>query len=783
MEVCSQRSQAAASTSGETESLLIDRMGFTGKFALLLFMLLETTASAQMPDVEVNRRVDALLKQMTLQEKIGQLNQLFYFPNPVPGMPVATDEKIEHGDYGSFLFITDPAVINRLQHIAVERSRLHIPLLFGFDVIHGFRTIFPVPLAVAATWDPSVAEHGQAIAAKEASAAGVRWAFGPMVDIARDPRWGRIVEGAGEDPYLGAAIARAQVRGFQGEYLGAPGHVMTSVKHFAGYGAAEGGRDYDSSFIPEDVMRNVYLPPFRAAVEAGSGTVMSAYMDLNNVPATGNPFLLQQVLRKEWGFQGFVVSDAFAVRDLATHGYAKDAEDAAFIALNAGVNMDMGSETYLNKTSNLVEEKRISGEQIDALVLPILAAKFRLGLFENPYVDEAAAKRIGDLQEHRQAARAAAQRSAVLLRNEGGLLPLSLPSLAGKSIALIGPLADSQEDIRGPWALADDASRAVSVLAGLREKAANSVRIETAKGCDIQRVYPSFFDAITGAKPSTPLTDEQNTAEIKKAVDLASRSDLSILVLGELQKMSGEAASRSSLDLPGRQEELLERVVATGKPVVLVLMNGRPLSIGWAAEHVPAILEAWWPGAEGGHAVTDLLFGDANPGGKLPVTFPRSVGQVPIYYAHNLTHQPDTAPNITSRYWDIPTSPLYPFGFGLSYTSFAITNLQVKSDSVNSFSATVEVQNTGNRSGDEVVQFYIHQQAGSTSRPVRLLKGFERITLNPQQKKTVQFKLGKDELSYWSTQAKDWVMEPGTFDVWAGNDSNAALHSTLTVTH
>ena len=358
-----------------------------------------------------------------------------------------------------------------------------------------------------------------------------------------------------------------------------------------------------------------------------------------------------------------------------------------------------------------------------------------------------------------------------------------MASQTGKSIALIGPLANSNVDIRGPWALADDAGRAISVAAGLREKVGTAVRIETALGCGMNRVYPSFFDAITGYKPPEPMTEQQETAEIQKAVDLASRSDVSVLVLGEMQNMSGEAASRSSLDLPGRQEELLEKVVATGKPVVLVLLNGRPLSIGWAAEHVPAILEAWYPGAEGGTAIADLLFGDATPGGKLPVTFPRSVGQSPIYYAHNLTHQPDTAPGFTSRYWDIPISPLYPFGFGLSYTTFAITNLQVKAGAADSFDATVDVQNTGSRPGDEVVQLYIHQQAGSTSRPVRLLKGFERVTLAPQQKQTLHFKLGKEELSYWSSRTKSWVLEPGVFDVWAGSDSNASLHAEVTVSH
>ena len=718
---------------------------------------------------------------MTLAEKIGQMNQLFVFGGDFAGMPKASDEAIARGDYGSFLFVTDPAVINRMQHIAVEKSRLHIPLLFGFDVIHGFKTIFPIPLAMAASWDPTVEEHGQAIAAREASAAGVRWAFAPMLDIARDPRWGRIMEGAGEDPFLGAAMARAQVRGFQGPYLGAPGHVVASLKHFVGYGAADGGRDYDASIIPENLLRNVYLPPFHAGVEAGAGTVMSAYMDLDDVPATGNAFLLRQVLRKEWGFQGFVVSDAFAVGDLVTHGFAKNPADAAYRAITAGVNMDMGSETYAKNAAQLVAQGRITVAQIDALVAPILATKFQLGLFENPYVDEKAAATVAMLPEHREASRLAAERSAVLLRNEGSLLPLSLSEGKWKSIAVIGPLADSQRDIQGSWALAADVSRAVSVLTGLRSKIDRRATIETAMGCDMHRVYPSFFNAITDYKPAQPLTEEQNSAEIQKAVDLAARSDISILVLGEQQDMSGEAASRASLDLPGRQEELLEKVVATGKPVVLVLLNGRPLSIPWAAEHVPAILEAWYPGAEGGPAIANLLFGEATPGGKLPVTFPRSVGQVPIYYAHNLTHKPDTAAGFTSRYWDIPTSPVYPFGFGLSYTTFSITELNVKpAGTANAFDVTVNVQNTGNRPGDEVVQLYVHQQSGSTSRPVRLLKGFERVTLAPKQTKTVHFPVGPEELRYWDINARNWVVDPGPVDVWVGSDSNATLHAELT---
>jgi beta-glucosidase len=735
-----------------------------------VIVALATQAQQPIPEKQVQNRVDALLKQMTLAEKIGQLNQLFVLPQEVPGMPALKDEDVARGDYGSLLFVSDAAQTNRLQHIAVEKSRLHIPLLFGLDVIHGFKTVFPVPIAMAASWDPATVERAQAVAAREASAAGVRWSFAPMVDIARDARWGRIVEGAGEDPFLGAAMARAQVRGFQGSFAGEPGHVLTSVKHFAGYGAADGGRDYDSSYISDEELWNVYLPPFDAAVKAGSATVMSAYMDLNGVPATGNRFLLKEVLRDTWGFKGFVVSDAFAVRDLVTHGFASDAEDAAYRAFSAGVNMDMGSRTYDDNLQKLLKDGRLKEAQIDEMVKPILAAKIRLGLFENPYVDAAAAHGVFDDGASKQEARRAAQRTAVLLRNEGSLLPLAKARYS--SIAVIGPMADSAVDVRGPWALADDPTRAISIARGIREKVGTGVRVETAMGCEIRRKVPSMFDAITGVKKETPLTEEQNSLEIEKAVALASKADLAVMVLGETQDMSGEAASRTSLDLPGRQEELLEKVVALGKPVVLVLINGRPLSIRWAAEHVAAILEAWYPGAEGGDAVADLLFGDANPGGKLPVTFPRSVGQVPIYYAHTLTHKPEDAPDFVSRYWDEPSTPLYRFGYGLSYTKFTIADLKVDKDG-----ASVEVENSGSRAGDEVVQLYLHQRAGSASRPARLLKGFERVTLAPGEKKTVRFTLSRDELSYWSAAERKWVQDGRSYDIWVGSDSNATLHA------
>jgi beta-glucosidase len=735
--------------------------------------------AAPMAETEVMKRANALLAQMTLEEKVGQMTQLFF--GIIPDQ-VKVEDRIRRGEIGSLLFVTDPATINRLQKVAVEESRLHIPLLFGFDVIHGFRTIFPVPLAMAASWDPQLIEQAQSIAAREARSVGIHWAFAPMVDIARDPRWGRIIEGAGEDPYLGSAVAAAQVRGFQGPYAGSPDHVLACVKHFAGYGAADGGRDYDSSYIPDAQLYNVYLPPFEAAVEAGSASLMSAYMDLNDVPATGNQFLLQQVLRREWGFRGFVVSDAFAVQSLVTHGFARDGQDAAARAVAAGVNMDMGSRNYAMNLPQLVKAGRVSAAAIDDMVRPLLAAKVRLGLFETPYIDEARARETLAARAHRDAARTAAARSAVLLRNENNLLPLDQTKLS--SIALIGPLADSQRDTLGSWSFAGDANEAVTILQGLRNRVGSRATVEYARGGEMRRRFPSMFDAFFGAKKTEPLTDAQQMEEINRAVDLARRSDVAVVVLGEAENMSGEAASQSSLDLPGKQQQLLEAVVATGKPVVVVLVNGRPLNIAWAAEHVAAILEVWHPGVEGGNAVADLLFGNAVPGGKLPISWPRNEGQIPIYYAHNLTHEPETAPNFKSRYWDEVSSPLYPFGYGLSYTRFAYSNLQVRRNEVKvgePVEVSVDVENTGSRAGDEVVQLYLHQQSGSASRPVRELKGFRRLALAPGEKRTVTFSLGGHERRYWSAAERRWVEEAAGFDVWVGGDSRAALHATFKV--
>lgn len=730
------------------------------------------------PDEQtVRQRADALLQKMTLDEKIGQLSQLFNF-----GPAKTVDDAVSKGQLGSVLFVTDPAETNRLQHLAVDQTRMHIPLLFGFDVIHGFRTIFPVPIAMAASWDPSAATKAQTIAAKEARSVGIHWAFAPMLDIARDPRWGRIVEGAGEDPYLGSAMAAAQVRGFQGDYIGAPDHILACMKHFAGYGAAIGGRDYDEAYIPDTLLYNVYLAPFHAAVKAGIGTAMSAYLDLNDVPATGNRWLLHDVLREQWKFSGFVVSDANSVKSLEIHRFAKDTYQAGVYAFKAGVNMEMalGFTAYSKSLATAVERGEITAQEIEEAARPILEMKIRLGLFEHPYVDEARSKQILAMPEHRVASRLAAERTAVLLRNEHELLPLS--KTAYKKIAVIGPLADSKIDTLGSWAFRHDLAETVTVLEGLKSKLGSQAEVSFAQGVQIRRKTPSMLDPILGLKPAPVWTDQQSTEEFSNATHLANSSDLAILVLGEAQNMSGESASRESLDLPGREEELLEAVAATGKPVVLVLLNGRPLDIKWASEHIPAILDAWYPGTQGGNAIANLLFGDAVPGGKLPFTWVRDVGQVSTYYAHNTTQAPESQ---GKRYWDEESTPLYPFGYGLSYSTFQFSNLklsQTQLKSGDSMDVSVDVENTGASTADEVAQLYIHQQYGSTSRPVRELKGFQRFTLAAHEKKTVHFSIGKEELTYWSTAKKTWVEEASKFDVWVGGNSNATLHGDFVVT-
>ena len=739
----------------------------------------------------IKAQVDELLAQMTPAEKAGQLTQYFYFRLPegaeqvldfdADEQPKMVESKLHQGVAGSLLFLTDPAEINRLQRLAVQESRLGIPLLIGFDVIHGLRTILPVPIAMAASWDPQTIERGQSVAAREARAVGIHWTFAPMVDIARDPRWGRIIEGAGEDPYLGAAVAAAQVRGFQGPQLGTPERVIAGPKHFAGYGYALGGRDYDEVNLSDSELWNVVFPPFQAAIEAGAGNVMTGYMNLNGIPATGNRWLFTEVLRDTWGFEGFVVSDANAVRNLLTHGFAADLTDAGARAVNAGVDMEMViAGAAFEQLPEALDSGGTAVQQIDASVRRILEAKIRLGLFDAPYVDEDRARQVLADPAHRDVARVAAERSAVLLRNQGDLLPLQADTL--NSIAVIGPLADSARDIIGPWTFDYDLDETVTVLDGIRARAGGTIRIEHARGVPVvQREFPSLFDMFGNNTPHDPAGFDAD-AELSHAVDIARDADVAVVVVGEWQNMISEMASRSSLELPGRQLELLQAVVATGTPVVLLVMNGRPLDLRWPAQNVPAILDIWYPGTQGGTAVANLLFGDVSPGGKLPFSWPRTVGQVPMIYSHTRSHEPE---NQARRYWDEESTPLFPFGHGLSYGRFEYSNLTVDSPSTTTAGTTtvsVEVTNTGGRDADEVVQLYIHQRHGTASRPVRELKGFQRVTLAAGESRTLSFPVGPDERRYWNAAVRGWVLDSSTFDVWVGGDSAATMSSTFVVT-
>jgi beta-glucosidase len=739
----------------------------------------------------VARRIDELIDRMTVAEKAGQLTQYFYFNLPPseedeadapgaapPGQEAAVEAALARGEVGALLFVTDPVEINRLQRLAVAGNRHGIGALFGFDVIHGLRTIFPVPIAMAASWDPEAIEAGQAVAAREARAAGIHWAFAPMADIARDPRWGRIVESAGEDPYLGSVVAAAQVRGFQGAGPGAPGRILAGPKHLAGYGAALGGRDYDEVNLSDSELWNVYLPPFEAAVNAGAANVMTAYMDLNGIPAAGNHWLIADVLRGTWGFDGFVVSDAQAVHDLRTHGFAVDLTDAGARAVRAGVDMEMtfGDPAYTHLpeavATGLVDEK-----VLDVAVRRVLTVKAQMGLFDDPYVDEDNARTVLADPAHRAAARTAAQRSAVLLRNDGGLLPLTGPS----SIAVIGPLADSRRDTLGPWVFDYDLDETVTVLQGIRDRAGASAEVGYAPGVrPAGRTFPSMFDKFSGNAPADA-SGFDDDAELARAVALAQAADIAVVVLGEWQNMIGEGASRSSLDLPGGQLTLLQAVVATGTPVVLLVMNGRPLDLRWAAENVPAILDIWYPGSQGGAAVADLLFGDVAPGGKLPFSWPRTAGQVPLIYSHTVSHDPG---HQDRRYWDEASTPLFPFGHGLSYGQFEYRDLTLSHTSIQpgqTVTASVTVTNTGQRTGDEVAQLYIHQRHGSASRPVQELKGFQRVTLAAGESRTLTFPLGPGELRYWNAASRDWVIDPTTIDVFAGSDSTADLTTSFTI--
>ena len=688
-------------------------------------------------------RVEDLLRRMTLEEKIGQMCQY-------SGITREYEQRIREGKVGSLLNVFGAEEINRVQRIAVAESRLGIPLLFGLDVLHGYKTIFPIPLGLASTWDPEAVKRVASIAAAEASADGVRWTFAPMVDIARDPRWGRIAEGAGEDPYLGSVMARAYVEGYQGSSLSDPNAVVACPKHYVAYGGAEGGRDYNTVDISERTLREIYLPPFKAAIEAGAETIMSAFNELNGIPASANPYTLKTILRGEWDFKGFVVSDWNAIGELINHGIAEDIYEAAEKALKAGVDMDMQGDVYRRALISLVREGKISEDLIDEAVRRILRVKFKLGLFERPYVDPDRARKIIKCREHIEVALEIARKSIVLLKNEGNLLPLSKNI---SSVAVIGPLADDHEAPLGPWSCLGDPKDVITVLEGIKSKVSSETKVLYAKGCDIDGYSREGFD---------------------EAVKVAKESKVAILVLGESRDMSGEAACRANLDLPGVQEDLLREIHATGVPIVLVLMNGRPLSISWPAEHVPAIIEAWFPGIQAGHAIADVIFGDYNPGGKLPVTFPRTVGQVPIYYNHKNTGRPPL-PDVkwTSKYLDVPYTPLFPFGHGLSYTRFEYTGLEINPKEVglgDTVSIKFKVKNVGDREGDEVVQLYIRDLVATVTRPVKELKGFKRITLKPGEEKTVELKLTLKDISFLNHEMKR-VVEPGEIKVMVGSSS------------
>ncbi|HXM11281.1 MAG TPA: glycoside hydrolase family 3 N-terminal domain-containing protein [Terriglobales bacterium] len=804
------RKRRAGSTGSPIDSLILgrglnswDRKARVLLLAALCTVVVSASLWAQVPtsvstavssatgiaDPKLDARVEAVLRSMTLEEKVGQLVQYSAGQATGPGTGRSDyKDMIAQGQIGSLLNVRDTPLINEYQRIAVEKSRMHIPLLFGLDVIHGFRTEFPIPLGMASTWDPGLVEKASHVAALEASAIGIRWTFSPMVDIARDARWGRMAEGAGEDPFLGSAMAAAYVRGYQGAHLDAPDSIGACVKHFVGYGAAEGGRDYNTTEISDHTLREFYLPPFHAAVDAGTATLMSAFNSLNGVPSSANPFTLTQILRKEWGFKGMVVSDWSSIGELVAHGIAVDDAAAARKAFLAGVDMDMTSSLYHDHLVQLVRSGAVPEANVDESVRRVLRVKFALGLFEHPYTDEGRAKQVFFLPENLQLAQTVAERSFVLLKNTsavGGkpLLPISNDV---KTVAVIGPLADNPSDPEG--SSPQHVSGVLSFPAELARRLGEGHVIRE-KGVGILKSSGNDKD------------------EISAAVAAAKRADLAILTLGESPDMSGEAASRSDLGLPGRQQELLEAIVNTGKPVVLILFSGRPLTLPWAFEHVPAVLAAWLPGTEAGAALARTLFGESDPSGRLVVSWPRSVGQEPLYYnalstgrppgSTDLTRPPyDTESRYVSRYIDEQNSPQFPFGYGESYTSFRfgateVTKSQLSATALNQFlsvagdatsilTAATDISNTGSRAGEELVQLYIRLEGTSTAQPVRALKGFERIALAPGETKRVIFNLTPDAFAIWNDR-NQFAVEPANVTVWISPDSASGSDAKLKI--
>ena len=746
---------------------------------VLLFI---TNAPAQTQQAKMKSFIDALMKKMTLEEKLGQLN-LPGAGDITTGQAGSSDiaKKIREGKVGGLFNIKGVDKIRDVQKVAVGNSRLKIPLIFGMDVIHGYKTTFPIPLGLSCTWDMQAVERSARIAATEASADGICWTFSPMVDIARDPRWGRIAEGAGEDAYLGSQIAKAMVRGYQGNDLSKNNTIMACVKHYALYGAAEAGRDYNTTDMSHVRMYNEYFPPYKAAVDAGVGSVMSSFNEVDGIPATANKWLMTDVLRKQWGFNGFVVTDYTAINEMIDHGLG-DLQTVSARALMAGIDMDMVGEGFLTTLTKSLNEKKVTLQQIDLACRRILEAKYKLGLFDDPY-------RYADIKRsqteiftdaNRKVAREIAAQSFVLLKNQNNILPLK----KNGTIALIGPLADNKENMPGTWSVATDFSKATSLLTGLKEVAGNNLKILTARGSNLDE--DSLFEDRAGMFGKSLHRDKRPANEmIREAVNIADQSDVIVAALGESAEMSGESSSRSNIEIPQAQKNLLQALLKTGKPVVLVLFTGRPLALKWENENVPAILNVWFGGSEAGTAIADVLFGDVNPSGKLTTTFPQNVGQVPIYYNHKNTGRPlpegKWFQKFRSNYLDVSNDPLYPFGYGLSYTTFNYEDMKLSSRSLKgnqTLTATVNVTNTGNRSGKEVVQLYIRDVVGSITRPVKELKGFQKIDLKAGETKTVTFNITPDDLKFYNADLKyDW--EPGEFQIMVGSNSRDVKSATV----
>ena len=747
---------------------------------ILLALLLPLGLQAQKPPQDMDRFLDNLLKRMTLEEKIGQLN-LPVTGEITTGQAKSSDiaTKIKQGEVGGLSNLKGVDKIRDVQRLAVENSRLGIPLLFGMDVIHGYETIFPIPLGLSCTWDIPAIEESARIAAVEASADGISWTFSPMVDISRDPRWGRVSEGSGEDPFLGALIARAMVRGYQGKDMSRNDEIMACIKHFALYGAAEAGRDYNTVDMSRQRMFNDYMLPYQAGVEAGAGSVMASFNEVEGVPATANKWLMTDVLRGAWGFNGFVVTDFTGISEMIEHGIG-DLQTVSARAINAGVDMDMVSESFIGTLKKSVEEGKVSVETVNTACRRILEAKYKLGLFDNPYKYCDLKRPARDIftKEHRAAARKIAGESFVLLKNEGlspTLAPV-LPLSPTGTIAVIGPLANTRSNMPGTWSVAAVLDKSPSLVEGLTEWVGNQGKILYAKGSNLigDAAYEERATMFGRSLNRDNRTDQQLLDE---ALKIASQADVIVAALGESSEMSGESSSRTNLNLPDVQHTLLEALLKTGKPVVLVLFTGRPLVLNWEQEHVPAILNVWFGGSEAGPAIGDVLFGAVNPGGKLTMTFPKSVGQIPLYYAHKNTGRPlkegKWFEKFRSNYLDVDNDALYPFGYGLSYTTFRFSDITLNRSSIgmdNELVASVTVTNTGDRAGSEVVQLYIRDLVGSVTRPVKELKGFEKIYLQPNESRTVRFTIAPEMLKFYNADLK-FVAEPGDFDVMIGPDS------------